>query len=402
MAEKKLSLYIHIPYCISKCRYCDFFSETCGSLPVPDEYVQALCNEISSYSGKVLDTIYVGGGTPSLLKPAQIQKIFGTIRQTCSLTEDAEITFEVNPDDVSQELLGALEAAGVNRVSCGIQSMTEKVLQYAGRRASAEVNERALKLLQTHWHKKLSLDVICALPYETKETFTQTLDRVLAASPDHLSMYSLTIEDETPFGKALASGSLSYNYEDADNMWLYGRDYLEGHGYPQYEVSNFATEKNRCRHNLVYWNHGDYLGAGSGATGTVYNNDGTGLRTTNTSDIKKYISFWNSGHAHQWLSGSEAAVSKPPEAASIPPQTSELIDLPTSKFEFFMMSLRKTDGFLESEFLRCFGQLLPPYFLETFARWKQKGLAEQTSEGRYFLNREGILFLNSFLSELEL
>lgn len=396
MEEKKISLYIHIPYCISKCRYCDFFSQACGKLPVPDSYVDALCYEISFIfesrkDTAFVDTVYVGGGTPSLLSKGQISKLFSVLNKVCRFTSDVEITFEVNPDDVSEELLCALEAAGVNRVSCGIQSMTEKVLQYAGRRASAEVNQQALNLLQKFWHKKLSLDLICALPYETKESFAKSLDAVIDTKPDHISMYSLTIEDKTPFGVALENGSLSYDFEAADAMWLYGRDYLENHGYPQYEVSNFAAENNRCRHNLVYWKHGNYLGAGSGATGTTYNKDGTGLRLTNTSDIKKYIDYWTS--APRWLNGCEAAVPNPP-------QNSEILDLTTSKFEFFMMSLRKTDGFTEAEYKACFDEELPISFTETFNRWKQKGLAEQTSEGRYYLNHQGILFLNSFLSEL--
>ncbi len=390
MTDKKASLYIHIPYCISKCRYCDFFSKACGSLPVPDEYVQALCNELSRFSGTLIDTIYVGGGTPSLLKPSQISNIFDSINRFCKLSENAEITFEVNPDDVSEELLAALEAAGVNRISCGIQSMTENVLQYAGRRASAKVNEKALELLKIHWNKKLSLDVICALPFETTDSFIKTLDTVLAANPDHLSMYSLTIEDETPFGKDLAGGALSYDFEEADKMWLSGRDYLERHGFSQYEVSNFAPEQKRCRHNLVYWNHGDYFGAGSGATGTVYYKDGAGLRTTNTSDIKKYIDFWTNPN------------SNPAQLSQI--QIQETIDTETSEFEFFMMGLRKMDGVSASSFKQIFGKPLPEYFLSLFSKWEEKGLcvrrAGNDGDEFYGMSREGILFLNRFLEEL--
>ena len=207
MDEKAISLYIHIPFCITKCRYCDFFSKACGKEPVPDSYVEALCNEILSVSGVSVNTIYFGGGTPSLLTPQQIKRIFEALNKACKLKPDAEITFEVNPDDVSEELIATLEAAGVNRISCGIQSMTEKVLQYAGRRASAAVNQNALKLLQKFWHKKLSLDLISALPYESTESFRQTLDTIINANPHHISMYSLTIEEKTPFGIALEDGS---------------------------------------------------------------------------------------------------------------------------------------------------------------------------------------------------
>lgn len=389
MDEKAISLYIHIPFCITKCRYCDFFSKACGKEPVPDSYVEALCNEILSVSGVSVNTIYFGGGTPSLLTPQQIKRIFEALNKACKLKPDAEITFEVNPDDVSEELIATLEAAGVNRISCGIQSMTEKVLQYAGRRASAAVNQNALKLLQKFWHKKLSLDLISALPYESTESFRQTLDTIINAKPHHISMYSLTIEEKTPFGIALEDGSLSYDFEAADAMWLYGRNYLESHGYPQYEVSNFAEKENQCRHNLVYWNHGDYSGLGSGATGTVYNKDGSALRITNTSSIKDYIDFWTNA---------DRTKTDVKEVRTI-----EVIDLSTSIFEFFMMTLRKTEGFLQSEFLHCFNKKLPNNFLKTFERWQKKGLAECISlkdDLRYCLTKEGLLFLNSFLSEL--
>ena len=408
MTEKKASLYIHIPYCISKCRYCDFFSRPCNKT-VPDDYIKALANELqyrfAHYDCDAIDTVYVGGGTPSLLSSAQIKSLFDSIRAIKPFTENAEINFEVNPDDINVELLQALEAAGVNRLSCGIQSMNQKVLEYAGRRASQSVNRTALKLLQQSWHKKLSLDLISALPYETKETFMQALQEVIAAGPDHISMYSLTIEEKTPFGKALESGVLEYDFEQADALWLFARDYLESHGYPQYEVSNFAAPENRCRHNLVYWNHGDYIGAGSGATGTIYNKDGTGLRWTNTLDVEKYIQFWKN-----WNDSAGADLKETSQPQSQTPfhpqlQTTEHLSLETSEFEFFMMSLRKTDGFFESDFTRCFNKPLPQKFLEVFIRWQEKGLAEKnvndaSHNTTYHLNKQGLLFLNTFLEEL--
>ncbi len=390
------SLYIHIPYCISKCKYCDFFSRACGSCNsegkaiISDDYILSLINEIhfrlKNYKASSIGTIYVGGGTPSLMTQAQIKLLFNSIKEICPFSDDVEITFEVNPDDVSDELLGALEAAGVNRISCGIQSMEQKVLQYAGRRASAKVNEAALKLLREQWHKKLSLDLISALPFETMKSFEKSLDYVIAAKPDHISMYSLTIEEKTPFGKALSSGSLDYDFEKADSMWLYGRDYLESHGYPQYEVSNFAKKENRCRHNLVYWNHKDYLGAGSGATGTIYFDDASGYRWTNTIDVEKYIQFWKFFDEKQ--------------IESQPPQDVEEINSETSEFEFFMMSLRKTDGFLESDYKKIFNKELPKNFLQLFDKWQNKGLAEKGNSARFYLNKKGLLFLNSFLEEL--
>ncbi len=386
--EKTYSLYIHIPFCISKCRYCDFFSLPCGNkeIGIPEAYVEALCCEISSLSGKALETIYVGGGTPSLLTTSQIKRIFDCLYKNCSISESAEINFEVNPDDVSEELLKALEAAGVNRLSCGIQSMNEEALKFSGRRADAAVNRRALELLSRYWKKSLSLDFICGLPKETEESFLKGLDLAAGFSPDHISMYSLTIEDETPFGKDFALGRWDYNYDFADQLWLKGRDFLESKGYVQYEVSNFAKKGAQCRHNLVYWNHKDYFGIGSGATGTLYKENGEGLRTTNTTDVKKYISFWTDKNN---LSENTQ-----------PPQIIENISIENSEFEFFMMTLRKTEGFNESDYRKCFKKSLSKRFLELFDKWQKKGLAEKTGNGQFYLNKEGLLFLNSFLSEL--
>lgn len=396
MTDKKASLYIHIPYCISKCRYCDFFSRTCecsdGRTLIPDEYLTALVNEIkfrfNNYACDCIDTLYVGGGTPSLLSGSQINYLFNSIKLVKAFSKNAEITFEVNPDDVKEELLENLAASGVNRLSCGIQTMNQKALEYAGRRASADINRKALSLFRKNWQGKLSLDLICGLPYETKESFLQSLQAVIDAHPDHISMYSLTIEEETPFGKALEDGSLEYDFEKADNLWIVARDYLEEKGYPQYEVSNFAINENRCRHNLIYWNHKDYIGAGSGATGSLYNVDGSGKRWTNTKNLNEYMDFWNN------LSSFSDTLIKNNKI----PQIEENITLETSEFEFFMMTLRKTDGFAEEDFMNAFNKKLPQKFNEVFSQWQKKGLAERDS--RYYLNKKGLLFLNAFLEEL--
>ena len=389
MAEEKASLYIHIPYCISKCRYCDFFSRPYNH-NVPDVYIKALVNEIKyrfeQYKCDVIDTVYVGGGTPSLLTPEQILFLFDSLRSVKIFTPDSEISFEVNPDDVSQKLLQALEAAGVNRLSVGLQSMTPEVLKYAGRRASGIVNQKALQLIKENWHKSFSVDLISALPYETEQTFLESLKTVIDVRPDHISMYSLTIEENTPFGKALANGQMKYDFEKADNMWLTAKAFLEKNGYPQYEVSNFASARNQCRHNLVYWNHGDYIGAGSGATGTVYNKGGTGLRWTNTLGVEKYIQFWNDFNGN---------LAQTPQNI---PQTTEQLSFETSEFEFFMMSLRKTQGFSKSQYQKIFNKELPQKFCDVYERWQKKGLAG--SSERFYLNDKGLLFLNAFLEEL--
>lgn len=381
------SLYIHIPFCLSKCAYCDFFSRPCGNRSVPDSYIKALCNEISFRLSehRELSTIYIGGGTPSLLSQNQFNNIFDSIKQSASLAGDAEITVELNPDDVSQKLLEVLAQCGVTRISCGIQTMNQKCLEYTGRRADEKTNRKALSLFEKYWKGDLSIDLISALPGDNEKGLEKSLEEVCAIKPAHISLYSLIIEENTPLGKRLSSGKLEYDFDNADRQWIFGRDYLEKKGYGQYEVSNFCLEGKRCRHNMAYWGHEDYAGCGSGATGTLYESNGEGQRWTNTTDIEKYIEFWTGG-----LDGF---------VAENIPKTLESISSDTSKFEFFMMGMRKLEGVSEAEYEKIFGEKLPAHFLELFEKWQKKDLC-QRPDGRYALNKEGILFLNSFLEEL--
>lgn len=400
------SLYIHIPFCISKCAYCDFFSKPkvnnnnskAGSF-IPDSYVSSLCNEIEfrikQYQIILLKTIYIGGGTPSLLSKNQFNQIFNTIKCATKLTSQCEITVEVNPDDVTKDLLDSLSECGVNRISCGIQSMNDSALKKACRRANAFINRNALKLLSQNWKGDVSVDLISGLPGDDEKTLLASLSEVCDINPSHISLYSLTIEDETPFGKMLDSGSLKYDFDKAERLWLFGRDFLESHGYNWYEVSNFCRPGKECLHNLTYWTHSDYLGCGSGATGTVYAKNGEGFRWINSQNIESYIDFWGSKEFDKIQKKDFQLI-----------QNEEKIDLETSEFEFFMMGLRKLRGFYTSEYEKVFKKPLPEKFIRVFSEWEKKGLCEKNpvqnkaDDVQYRLNREGVLFLNRFLEEL--
>lgn len=289
-----VSLYIHIPFCVSKCAYCDFFSKT--DLSSIDLYVDALVNEIKfrfkNFIPKI-KTIYIGGGTPSLLNIQQILKIQNAIESVCNLESDLEFTIEVNPDDIDEDYLDKLKKSKINRISCGIQSMSNKVLEFSNRRSRKQQNLTALSLLQNTWNKNFSIDLICGLPEETEQSFLQGLRKILSFNPNHISMYSLTVEDETPLGNLINKGKIEYDYDFSDALWLKSKEILENAGYFQYEVSNFAKPGFESKHNLTYWNHQTYVGVGSGATGTIYFDGGEGFRYTNTTDIFKYIKFWN-------------------------------------------------------------------------------------------------------------
>ena len=389
------ALYIHIPFCISKCRYCDFFSVPCGRKEccVPQSYIKALCNEIEyrikKYKIECLQSVYIGGGTPSLLKSDQVYYIFNTIRRNTSLDRNCEITIEANPDDITGELIECWEKAGINRISLGIQSFSDNALSYVSRRATCDINKKGLSLIKSMWKGKLSVDLICGLPEQSWESFEEDLHTLLQYSPEHISMYSLTIEEETPLGHDFYNGMLNYDFDYADDLWLRSKDILEENGYIHYEVSNFSLPQEQCRHNLKYWNHESYIGCGSGGAGSVYNSDGSGTRWTNIKDITKYCNFWNS-------EGDFNNESPFPESV-------EYISVETSMFEFFMMGLRKLSGIREWDFKNIFSCNIPEKIVNVFNKWNEKGLCEikNNETGKeYSLGHRGILYLNCFLEEI--
>ena len=379
-----MSLYIHIPFCISKCAYCDFFSKPC--IKNYDDYITALCNEIkyrlSYYKISELDTIYIGGGTPSLLNENQIENISGTIKQF-PLSEDPEFTFELNPDDINEQLLKALWKNGITRLSVGVQSFSDTVLKSIQRRADSACIYSALDCIKAFWPGKMSADLICGLPYETEETMLKALQNLINYEIPHISFYSLCVEEETPLGKQITNGLVPYDQDFCDDLWIKGRDFLLQNGYEQYEISNFCKTENECRHNMTYWTHKDYIGAGAGACGTIYNQDGTGIRLNNTKDINAYIQFWNN-------------LTENPEPDI--PQEKEILELQTSIFEYFMMGLRTKNGVSPQEYKDIFGSPMPEKIINVFRKWEQKGLC--ICKERYALNEKGMLFLNNILQEI--
>lgn len=385
------SLYLHIPFCVSKCAYCDFFSIPCGRNPVPRNYADALEEEIK-YRARVNNikswkTVYIGGGTPSLLSSEQLQMIVETA-VSCSEKIPEEITVEMNPSDITAEKLSAAERCGVNRISCGIQSFSPAVLSGVNRRSSSDDVKHAAELLKSGFHGIFSADMISALPGETDDSFIEGLGTLLKYTPEHISLYALVIEEKTLLGKSIISGKTRYDYDKADAMWIRGRDFLVSHGYRQYEVSNFCLPGYQSRHNSAYWKLDDYIGCGAGATGTVYGrNDEVSLRYTDTRDIETYTSFW--------LGKNRCEDSIPEEK--------ELIDRKTSEFEFFMMGLRLREGVCAETYEQRYGEKFPEKAELLFREWQHEGKAEITErEGmhQYALTPEGLLFLNEFLESL--
>ena len=388
----KTSLYIHIPFCRSKCTYCDFFSISADG-DVPDSYIDALCAEISwrmaEFGADGWLTVYVGGGTPSLLSEKQLRRLFNFIRSLGGTA--AECTVELNPDDVTPSLLECLSECGVNRISVGIQAMEQSVLSAVKRRSSLQSVYAALECIRRVWKGVFSADIICALPGQSESGFLNGLEKLLSYEPAHISMYSLTIEDGTPLGNAVREGAVCYDFDAADAMWISGRDFLESRGYRQYEVSNFYSIKNGspCAHNLAYWKLQNYIGIGSGAAGSLYGRKS--FRYTNTHDIAEYIRFWNSFDCKK--SAGQAVV----------PQSVECIEKNTEQFEFFMMGFRTADGICAEEYSGRFGDEIPERILRVFDRWQKKNLLrkyQKDGQNWYALTGNGLLFLNPFLEEI--
>ena len=426
------SLYIHIPFCISKCKYCDFFSIPCKKNNftcsdkkklIQDSYIDSLCNElayrINRFGLKKIDTIYIGGGTPSLLEINQLKKIFSVINENVFVDKNAEITIESNPDDITVDMISGWDKIGINRISLGIQSFDDKALSYVSRRADSNTNYKALEIIKEKWHKDLSIDMICVLPTQSSASFIHDVKSLLGLGPSHISMYSLTIEEETPLGHEYYTGALNYNFDFADQLWLTCKELLKQGGYKHYEVSNFCLPGKECRHNLRYWSHQSYIGCGSGGAGSVYRDDGSCFRWTNVKNIKEYTDFWNSkkySEVKTMLSSDIPYSEEYIQGGNVPvPEVIENISVETSVFEFFMMGLRKLEGIREDDFVNIFHEPVPENILKTFYKWAEQGLCEikenksakqnvnhfSYSKSRCFtLGHKGILYLNKFLEEI--
>ncbi len=374
---KGIGLYIHIPFCVSKCSYCDFFSMPCAK--VPDYYIERLIEEHEHRRKQCIgywSSVYVGGGTPSMLSSSAIQSLFLAITPFC--LPGAEITFECNPSDVTEKLLYTLKRAGVTRISLGIQSFSDKKLQFCARRSGAKMHHKALKLIQKAQFLHFSADMIVGLP-PLEDDLPQLIDdieQLISYKVDHISLYSLCVEEGTPLYYQIEKNSNLIDKQYIDELWIQARNYLEKKGFMQYEVSNFARDNAQSKHNMLYWNMKDYAGIGSGATGTFYR-EKTVERYTNTMNLSNYLQ----------------------KDFSIQEERLVLSEK-DYKNEFLMMGFRKREGVSPNDFYERFGTLLTDYIEPTFTKWLNKGQALVLPTGNYALTSEGLLFLNSFLLEI--
>ena len=285
MKKQELGIYIHIPFCKRKCYYCDFISydNKCNEIP---EYIESLSQEIEEFdfSNYQTNSIYIGGGTPSYMDSKYINKIVDKIYQKANC-KNAEITIEVNPGTVTLEKLKEYKKDGINRLSIGLQSTNNKILQNIGRIHTYEDFLNTYKLAKEVGFKNINVDLMIGLPNQTIQDLKASLKKIIKLNPNHISIYSLIVEEGTIIEKLLNEGKITLPKEEQERrMYWYVKDTLELNGYHHYEISNFSKEGKESRHNLNCWNQEEYVGFGVGAHSYINN-----IRFSNTKSIEEYI-----------------------------------------------------------------------------------------------------------------
>ena len=378
-----MMIYIHIPFCVRKCLYCDFLS-----FPIQDDpkvrawrsaYTKALCREIEATISEKTEakdpctSIFFGGGTPSLLDGEDIQQILDTVRKGFSLTEDAEITLEANPGTVTREKALLWKEAGINRISIGAQAMQARLLKTLGRIHSKEEIIKTISTLKECGFDNLSLDLMFGLPGQTPEEWKQTLKEAVGLGVKHLSCYSLILEE----GTYLYDHQKEYSFpgEDAEReMYHTAVSYLKENGFARYEISNFALPGFESRHNIGYWIRRPYFGFGLGAASLTEE----GVRYSNTSDMERYLR--SSGHVRDIR------------------ESVEKLSVLDAMEEFMFLGLRLACGVKEEEFKRVFNKELKEVYQEPVEKHLKNGLLEE-ADGSLRLSERGVDLANVVMAD---
>lgn len=332
-------LYIHIPFCRKKCAYCDFVSFGGCEQDAFEQYFKALFREIDLISPmlpkKEFETVFIGGGTPSLLPSGMIPRLAAKLRENFAFPADAEISIECNPESVSLEKLVQYRACGINRISFGLQSADDAVLKAVGRIHTAADFFRAFKLARQAGFDNINVDIMHGLPGQSSESYLDTIRRTAELGAEHISSYALILAEGTPLFETVRNGSIELPDEDAvADMEDAGFDLLRSFGYERYEISNFALPGRECRHNLNYWANGDYLGLGLNAHSALHVN-GKWVRFANKAELGGYNAALNDG--------------------KLPVEMTEEISRGDEMFECIMVGLRKIKGIDRAEFAQRFG-----------------------------------------------
>lgn len=375
--KKDLGLYIHIPFCVKKCAYCDFLSWS-GDKEQRVDYVRALEQEILSYKNFAEDyqvtTLYFGGGTPSVLEGELLERIMEAIRRTFQIEEKAEVTLEMNPGTALKEKLELYKKLGINRLSMGIQSVKNENLKLLGRIHTYEDFLESYCMAREAGFDNLSGDLISSLPGQTLAEWKEELKILMETPLEHVSVYQLIIEEGTEFYKKYGEcEELLPDEETSREIYLWTGKYLKSRGFEQYEISNYAREGKQSAHNLRYWERKDYLGLGLGGASMIRN-----MRMSNTRDWDKYMAYCR-------------------DPGKIREEV-EVLEESGQMEEFMFLGLRKTRGISKKEFRRTFGKDIDLVYEKTLEKYLKNGMLQESGD-RIFLSEEGILLSNQVFAD---
>lgn len=371
-------LYIHIPFCLAKCPYCDFFSIVADNDGTINQYLTSLQQEMKMYSQKYpalrIETIYLGGGTPTTLSGAQIAGVLESCYRYFKIDGEIEITIESNPATFDQKKADRLFSTGVNRLSLGAQSFSNRVLKKIGRIHNKQDIIASYEMARKAGFKNISLDVMYGLPGQTLRQFDKTLQEMIQLHPEHISLYGLSVEKGTPFETFIKKGLLKVPSDDiAYEMYQKAVDYLVGCGYEHYEISNFALTHYRCLHNQIYWKNQQYLGLGASSSSYIEKR-----RFQNYRDLGQYINLLQ----HDLL----------------PIQTKEVLSLPEKMAETIILKLRMMEGMSKIDFIAQFNQSLEKVYSSQLKRLMFQGLLDE-NDTHYCLTKKGIALANEVFME---
>lgn len=378
--SESIGLYIHIPYCLSKCAYCDFYSVTDNESY--KRYADALIMHMEDYSSgaanRPVDSVFFGGGTPSALPKATMLSLINGIYSNFHLTEDAEFTIEMNPATVGHAELKTYLKAGVNRISIGMQSANNRELELLSRIHTYEEFEKSYYMARDAGFTNINVDVMYGIPEQTTASLMNTLTTLCELKPDHISLYGLKIEDGTPFAAMKSRGELKLPDEDTEfEMYCRAVEFLEKYGYKQYEISNFARTGKQCRHNLKYWNCEEYIGLGAGAH-SYFNN----RRFSFKKDINAYVE----------------AMENPGNKPSIISENYEI--RPNERIgEYVMLQLRLRRGIDSDQFAGLFGVSFERLYGKYLDMYISNGFMEKRGN-RYAFTLKGMYVSNYILSAM--
>ncbi len=399
--KKSIQLYLHIPFCEKKCNYCDFLSFEADER-TQWEYADALMREIYYYGSRMKDyevsTIFIGGGTPSCLDERKMLQIMDALHRSFYIRTDAEITIECNPGTLTAQKLHHYHKAGINRISIGLQSVDNEELQELGRIHTYEQFLQTFAMAREVGFENINVDLISGIPYQTTEKFLNTLKKVVRLQPEHISAYSLIVEEGTPFferyegdrqrQEAGLDTEVLPTEEETYAILKTTQEYLKEAGYEQYEISNFARPGYECRHNIGYWTREYYLGMGLGASSMMEN-----VRFSNETDLHKYMESTKNIQNKDF----KQEEPRPVIATTMQKEAKRLLK-PTQMEEFMFLGLRMNKGISKKKFEACFGMTVEAVYKDVLNELSEKGLLE-VSEETIVLTERGMDVANYVMSQ---